>query len=379
VKLAYFLQTDGACDYYRLDLPISTMKRCDPSQQVLRVRRHEFIGKSQEMLYADVMVAGRPGLPSQIPFFRRLKEAGVKVVVDYDDNMFEVSPLSDHYVNHGTENIIVRSRDGAEIPLWVDPTTVDKMPPGAIPLDIARNKENLEAVRTALREADLVTTTNDILAGVFRAYNKNVAVLPNCVDLSLWQKLPLQETDQIRLTWFGGSSHFEDLEILETVLPEIMGKYPQTVFVMMGQNFPGRLRKLPADRVECHPWCPTEAYPYKARILNPTIGIIPLRETRFNSCKSPIKWVEMGAMEVPCVTSYVQPYSSVATEDNGVFIEKNDLQAWFDGISCLIEDRGLRSAMGRAAYKTVCENFDIETQYPRWAEAYQNLLKVEAK
>ena len=39
-------------------------------------------------------------------------------------------------------------------------------------------------------EADLITTTTEVLARKFRELNPRVEVLPNCLDLNLWKKLP---------------------------------------------------------------------------------------------------------------------------------------------------------------------------------------------
>ena len=102
--------------------------------------------------------------------------------------------------------------------------------------------------------------------------------------------------------------------------------------------------------------------------------IIPLVDNVFNRCKSPIKWIEMGALEVPCVTSYVSPYKEIATEGNGVFVD-NDKDAWIEGISMLIEDPILRAKIGGEAQRTVAAQFDINTQWTQWRDAYEGLLK----
>lgn len=372
MKIAYIDRTGGACDYYRAVLPLKTAGFYGAAQ-VLPLSRGEILGKIEQLYECDVVVCPRPGEPEFEAVLAGLRKAGKKIVVDFDDNVFDVSPLSAHYADHGTRNVKYRFADGREIDLWVDPATAKEMPVGARPLPIERNRRNLECVARFLGEADLVTTTTELLAEVFREYNKNVAVLPNCVDPRLWQKLPLVDDGKIRLTWFGGHSHYEDWTLLQGVLPPLFEKYPNLVLVLMGVHFAGTTKGIPQDRIEFHRWVPTPAYPYKAAILNPTIALIPLQDTRFNACKSAIKWIEMGALRVPSVTSYVSPYKEIATEENGIFVEHNDPAAWSAGIEYLIQHPEARQQMGEAAHKTVREKFDVNKQYPRWVEAYQKL------
>ena len=80
----------------------------------------------------------------------------------------------------------------------------------------------------------MVTVTTPKLAEAYKPYNDNVVVLPNCIDLDLWKPMDLKPSDEIRLFWAGGSSHYEDWMMMTEVLPVIMDKYPQVKLVFMG-------------------------------------------------------------------------------------------------------------------------------------------------
>jgi glycosyltransferase involved in cell wall biosynthesis len=375
MKVAYFDRTRGACDYYRAvqplqaavettDIKLLEITALDLAKILIEISRGHYEKKFEALAEADVVLASRPGDDTFLNFAATLKKFGTKVVVDYDDNIFDISPFSPHYEDHGLEDVNVTLPDGTVVPVW----KVGKN------LDADRNRKNLDAIKRILSTADLVTTTTPILADVFRQYTDKVAVLPNCINLKVWDRLPLPDDGKIRLAWFGGSSHYEDWCLLAEALPVIMAKYPNVTLVLMGHHFKGTTKNIPQDRIEFHRWVDTAAYPYKAARLNPTIGLIPLADTRFNRCKSPIKWIEMGALQVPCITSYVSPYAELATEENGVFVDKNDPNGWVEGISYLIENPLARAAMGAAARKTVAENFDIHKNAHRWTETYKGLL-----
>lgn len=364
MKVGYFLRDNGACGYYRVSLPIGTMAR-KSDVPIAEILQGDNYNKLCEVLeHADVLVVPRLCEDKLIDMCKILQQDGKRIVVDHDDNMFRVSPLSIHYDTCGTDEVHITLKDGTIKDLWID---------GKGGFDLKANRKRVERFRRAVEMADLVTTTTDILADVYRDINDNVAVLPNCLDMTQWQKLPLKPHKGVRMGWYGGSSHYEDWTLLEEVLPEVMRKYPQLTLVLMGVKFEGTLKNCPQDRIEFHKWVPTVAYPYKAAALDLDFAVIPLRDTEFNRCKSPIKWIEQGALQVPSVTSFVSPYKEVMKEDNGIFVD-NDKYAWIEGISRMTEDEALRLDMGQMAYNTVLEDYNIDTKYNLWEAAYSEVL-----
>ena len=310
---------------------------------------------------SDIIVMPRPCEMQSLKTIKVLKDAGKKVVLDYDDNMFKVSPLSIHYKEFGTEEVRAQINDS-----WMDIWKNGKN------IDTEKNKETLEIVKACVAAADMVTVTQPALADAYKPYNANVHCLPNCVDLDVWQKLPLKRRDDIRLYWSGGASHYEDWLILQDVLPVIFNKYPQAKLVIMGTVFHGTIKGLDKSRIEIHPWAHTQAYPYKTAIIDADISLIPLQLTDFNVCKSNIKWVEQAALEIPSVTSAVTPYIEHSNGINGVFVENTD-EAWIDGISMLIDDSIMRAKVGAEARATVEKHFSIDKQYIQWSDAYESL------
>ena len=71
-------------------------------------------------------------------------------------------------------------------------------------IDLYANKLRLETAKTAMGMADAITTTTPILADVYREFNKNVIVLPNCIDTHIWQPADMVKSDEVRLFWSGG-------------------------------------------------------------------------------------------------------------------------------------------------------------------------------
>jgi glycosyltransferase involved in cell wall biosynthesis len=372
MKITYFQNSTGGCDWYRAILPMDTIKekeaalveRAWPANILCDIQYNPT--RFEEYMSSDIILLQRLNTESFLNRMRDILEGSkAKIVLDHDDNVFSVSPFSPHYVDYGTEEAKMRLPNGDMVDLWKDGHNID----------LKKNKKMLEGVKACLERADMVTTTTDFLADNFRQYNQNVRVLPNCVDLNEFQRIDRND-DEVRIFWSGGWSHYEDWFLLKDVLPVVMKKYKNARLVLMGFKFDSTLKEIdPAQIRYIDKWTDSVAYSYRLSLVSPDISIIPLKDTYFNWCKSPIKWVEMGALSVPSVCSFIKPYSPLAElGDNGVYIEDNDKDAWIEGISKLIEDEDLRKKIGANARKTVEQHFDINTQYHQWVNAYQEVL-----
>jgi glycosyltransferase involved in cell wall biosynthesis len=364
MKVTGIVRTDGACDFYRALQPLEQLSLNTEHKAYLIKPGDNADDVFKYIETADVILLPRVADREMFKVINKWKELGRKIVVDFDDDIFNVSPFSPHYEEHGLEEVTVQI-NGEEKKLWED----------GVNFNIEENKKNISTLKAAVALADMVTVTTPILAEAYKQYNDNVVDLPNCIDLNLWRPLDLKPKDEIRLFWAGGSSHYEDWCLLSTVIPEIMDKYKNVKLVLLGMKFDGTLSGIDKDRIEFHPWVHTSAYPYKVAGLNPTIGVIPLVDNEFNRAKSPLKWLEMSALGVPCVTSLVSPYKEIATENNGVFIKNNSASGWVRGISLLIEDAILRAKMGGYAQRYVEKNFDAKKNAHLWTDAYMTLLE----
>lgn len=366
MRVSAYVMTDGACDLYRVVQPLKMLAR-NTDCQIALINPGDSEDKRIEKLDTDILVLPRIVSEDTVTIIKRFQDIGKKVVVEYDDDLFNVSPFSPHYKDHGIVEVKTRLGNGEIIDNWIDGKNID----------LEKNIKKMAAFEEILAIADMVTVTTDILAEVYKPYNSNVVVLPNCVDTDIWQSLPLKEVDEIRLFWSGGSSHFEDLCMIQDVIPAVIKKYSNVKLVLLGQKFDGPLLNVPKDRIEFHPWTPTPAYPYKTAILNPTIGLIPLVDNEFNRRKSSIKWLEWGALGIPCVASNISPYKEMYNGENGVFIENNNPRSWYEGICLLVEDSILRAKVGGAAKRYVENNYDAKKNVNLWYDAYKSLLTEE--
>jgi glycosyltransferase involved in cell wall biosynthesis len=362
MNITYLIRDDGACGYYRQTLPHVEMSK--NGHTVRKIEKGDNADHIEKALDGcEVFVCARPNEEQIVNLLGDIKKSGSKIVIDYDDDLFSVSPMSAHYQDWGTENVTLDIA-GKKVELWEDGKNID----------LKANVNRLDCVRWACEAADVVSVTQPVLADVYGQYSETIC-LPNCIDTSRWQSLPLKrEQEEVRLYWSGGSSHYEDWFMMSDAIRTIMEKYPKAKLVLLGQKFDGTLKGINPHQIEFHGWIPTPAYPYKTAILDADISLIPLMDTHFNRCKSSIKLVEQSALGVASVVSNVTPYAEFYNGGNGVFIDNNTTQGWVEGISYLIDNPLDRWKIGGAALTHVKNNFDIKTQYKLWQNAYEELL-----
>lgn len=371
MKVAYIVSDQTACTLYRIIQPMEMAIKNKALAAKAIYERENPVVASELLAPADIIMMARATDGRLMEAIDGYQEMGKRIVMDYDDNMFACSPLSPHYGDLGTEEYY-HDLNGERIPLWVD---------GKNGFSIEQNKKRLDNIREICRHVDAVTVTTPRLADAYRPYAKTIYTLPNCVDLSVWRKLPLRrESDEIRMGWSGGASHYEDWMEIAPVLPEVMKMFPKLKLVITGQVFAAALKGIPRDRIEIHKWAHVQAHPYKQAALDLDFAIIPLKDTLFNSGKSAIKWIEYAALEVPAVTSLVAPYDEVAdvVKDNGVFVD-NIPQAWAQGISFMVENEEARRLIAKNARQTVEQFYDANKTYSQWVSAFNQTLAYEPR
>lgn len=376
MKVCIFRATDGACDYYRTVIPINKAAENKQIQRrelwvsnlIVKMMHEEkkFIEAVNSDIYFLQRISGS-SIIKKLRSFAEESKIDASLVMDYDDDVFHVSPFSNHYSDYGTEELKI-VHNGKLIHEWKDGENIN----------ISENQNRIEEIKKACSSVDMITTTNEHLANIFREFNSNVKVLPNCIDINSWKRLDLKRRnpDEIRICWAGGHSHWEDLYLIRNSLKEIAHKYSNVKIVMVGYMPVSMEKDFRLGQLEFHPWVETPAHPYRLAALDIDIAIIPLKDSIFNRSKSTIKWVEFSSLEIPCITSYVPPYDSIQDADDvnkGIFVENNDEGSWLRSMEFLINDVKLRKEIGKNAYQFVKDHYDINTQYYQWINAFKEV------
>lgn len=301
------------------------------------------------------------------------REHGKKVVVDFDDDLWDVSPMNFAYEGLGTREVPVnyRDKDGTlqKKMLWMDGHSPNFW--------IQDNRLRLSMASEMARQADAITVSTKRLQHSMLEHNGDVRVMENCVDLGVWRTDVNRKHEGFRVGWQGGDSHRHDMYVVAEQLGRFLKDHPEATLVLSGTFIPELKEFVPVDRVEFHPWVNSEAYPYLMMTLGLDLGIAPLAHTRFNTRKSALKWLEYGAMGVPCFASAVPPYTDyIRHGEDGHLLENGD---WYDALSDAYKRRGAVKALGRRAHDRVAKDFDIRKRCGEWLDAYTDIARGEPR
>jgi len=119
-----------------------------------------------------------------------------------------------------------------------------------------------------IKLAENIITTTPIFKDELIKFNKNVFVLPNSIDPTEKQFVPNPEpSDRLRIGWLGGSSHLEDLKLLEGMVSKIKsdGLIDKVQFVLCGFDLRGNKIMINEETGEkqSRPITPKESVWYK--------------------------------------------------------------------------------------------------------------------
>ena len=235
----------------------------------------------------------------------------------------------------------------------------------------------------AVMEVDLITVATLPLRDYLLPYNKNIVVIPNYLNDSLWHfKDPSsseQNDDKVIIGYMGGHSHRPDLLLVLPALLKIVEKYPQKVlFQFWGIEPPAEL--APFSRVDWYPPRSLDYPDFVAYFLTQAadIMIAPLCDNLFNSCKSPIKFLEYSAFGSPGVYSRVTPYSNIITNrKDGILASSTD--EWVRSLSRLIEDQDLRIKIALNAQRKVKRNWLLSRNAEKQLKIYTDATSLYDK
>jgi len=219
-----------------------------------------------------------------------------------------------------------------------------------------------------LRQSDAMIVSTPYLAEMYKNYNDRIYVVPNSIDFSEWRDLEIGKHDRIRIGWIGGGTHGKDLEMVFPAIDKILTDHPDVWFYCI-HGCPNIYKNM-AQVYWTKKWAKINLYPKFMASFKFDIGIAPLEDNNFNRGKSNLRWLEYSALKLPTVASPLPDFvRSIEPGKNGFLA--SDTDSWVAYLEELIASEGLRREMGRAAYQSVRENFNVT----KTANQYRHILQ----
>lgn len=401
-KLKFFAMwpTDwNASIYYRLLVPIFSMQKQGLCDAILdrNDRSIDLSAVSMAASHSDVYMAYQRcddgfsticGANKKRGSYQRVDNsigAAPIMVLDTDDDLFNVTPLNDAFKNLGIQvNGQFLEPSTPEAPTKIEVEVGDKK--GILfedhknGFDIAANIARMSSFRDNLANADLVTcSTPRSEAYVKREVpSANTFVLPNCIDFDAFGHVDHRPNNRIKVLWQGSSSHHEDMIAIQHALGNVVNKYPEVDLIIWGAPYKFVSKHVNnQDQLIYRPWC--QYYEYKLRMnqVGHDIAIAPLEPLIFNQSRSAIKAYESAACSKPAPT-VCQKTGAYADEiiegETGLLFETPD--EFEEKISTLIENEKYRQTMGQNMKDWIRENRDPDFHARRYHEKLHSLAEA---
>ena len=243
-----------------------------------------------------------------------------------------------------------------------------------------------DRIENNIREADLVTTTNERLADKIRPFNSNVLVVPNALPYGRNQFHDERVKDgRIRIFWAGGITHEQDLALLRGPVQKLKIHADKIKMVLGGYNETDAYTKSIWQRMFSAftsggqlPYAKlhgTSVINYMQLYEHADICVIPLENSEWHACKSNLKILEAAAKKIPVIVSKVEPYSNDA-DAPVLWVEKQS--DWFTHLNYLINNKQAREDYGQKLYEWAKTKYSIDAINNTRFDAFTSLCKSPA-
>jgi glycosyltransferase involved in cell wall biosynthesis len=286
---------------------------------------------------ADLIVMQRivmRQLAQAIPFIR---ERGIAVVVDMDDDLTTIHPSNIAFTRLHPKR-------------------------GATPYYSWTNAEQ------ACHAATLVTVSTPPLLKPYAPHGRG-RVLRNCIPS---RYLDIGHVDTDHLGWAGSvHSHPDDLHAVGPAAGRLV-REGRCRFLSVGD--PDGIRSALGLPGEPYSYGPVHIGEYPYAVAHLGVGMAPLADTAFNRAKSWLKPLEMSALGVPWVASPRAEYQLF--HDQGVGELAEQPRDWYRAMRRLLADEQLRAEQSQAG-RAVAAEHTIEGNAWRWWEVWEEAVAIQ--
>lgn len=150
------------------------------------------------------------------------------------------------------------------------------------------------SVEDCIRAADIISVSTQAIADTYVNINRNVVVIPNAYDETLFAPPEKRSPEKIVL-FRAGDTHKANLEHYKEDILKCIREYPQYTWCFMGMSIPLWLTEasdIPNERLRLYDFTELMNYFEFLMEIHPEIVIAPLENTQFNRSRSNNIWIE---------------------------------------------------------------------------------------
>ena len=245
-----------------------------------------------------------------------------------------------------------------------------------------------KTVQRLLRHADRVLVSTSALAEALRPNRDDAVVVPNALDERLWcgaaASHPMgwhpmgwhqggAHRGPVRILCMGTATHNSDFAMIQPALARVFDAFGGRVQLDMLGFSSEKILPSWVNRIGMPP-TGHASYPGFVNwiVRQPAwdIGLVPLADTGFNRCKSPIKTLDYAALGLALLASDVGVYRGSLADGAGGMLVANTDDAWYNALCRLVRDAALRRTLGQGAWDGLQATGTLGTQLEAWRKAW---------
>ncbi len=238
--------------------------------------------------------------------------------------------------------------------------------------DTSQGNKELKWMKRPSKTADIcklataVIVGNSYLADYAKQYNKNVTIIPTTIDTDYHKpqqaSINIKETP-VNIGWTGTRTTLKHLTTIRPVLIKLKEKYGNKIQICVIADIAPTLKDIDINFVK---WSFEKEIEQLSQF---DIGVMPLPDNQWTRGKCGFKGLQYMALEIPSVMSPVGVNNDIIVNGDNGFLPTTK-QDWIEILSMLIENRELRTKIGKAGRETVIEKFSVKNNI----EPYMNVI-----
>jgi len=225
-----------------------------------------------------------------------------------------------------------------------------------------------QKVPTIIHRSALVLAGNDYLAAYARQFNPSVAVLPTCVDTSVFvpRRSPRAPDAPLVIGWIGTPTTAAYLTSLGPSLARLASRHRFELRVS-GSGAPF---EVPGVKTSNERW----SVEREVELFNTCdIGVYPLRDDEWAKGKCGFKAIQFMACGVPVVAAAVGVNTEIVQDGVNGFLASTATK-WEEKIARLLTEADLRSRLGAAGRRTIEERYSLAVNAPRLVAMLRDIM-----
>jgi hypothetical protein len=304
--LVLTVSSSDTCAFYRSAGVIKDLRR-KTDNNITLVQMDQVALNWSFITQFDLVMIQRAFTKDILSLCGYIKQCGIRLWVDYDDNLFALNPENPAY-------------------------------------SIYNNPDIQANIKGILGVADVVSVPTEYLRQSYSEFNKNIIVIPNALNDLLFKRPVEMPKRTNNIVWRGPEAHIFDLMSYSKQLNTATKEFPEWRFMFMGFS----------------PWFLTETnnkgnipsldiVVYMKALLDmaPSCLHVPLHDNTFNRCKSNIAYIEATYAGSVCIApSWWNAPGS---------IPYTDTESYYEAIRSVLSGEVDKAKLNKEAWEYVCD------------------------